>query len=730
MKGHRMAGIVPIGASALATLCALAALTLLTACQSDDDPVIVAGTDELTLERGQSANLLGNDSIGGSPARAGAEGNVSFTLMLPPMGFTLSADGTQVVVGQDAPPGMQTIGYRLCDITQSARCTQGTARLSITRGPLQVVDDAFTLFKGDVANVLDNDTQGAGRMPLLAGQNTEVAPAAALPDGLWLSASGEVQVSPTAVPGEHYLRYRVCETGVAANCGQATATVRVPAHGRIEGRTSDVLLVRAAGLQAVPTPCETWLTGGCLRGIGPYALEPVPAADEVAMSFLSGPDDHFVFTDFVRHFTGRAVRVKAGQRVQLPRFVQAPFGQGGKTRLDQLAQAAAFTGESRGVSVGWNPGTLRRADATVPRFVFAEWAALRVGGGPADLPGGHTALIGGQVLPIETFGAALFRLADGLDGDPYGLVGADLVAAAGESLQLRIPVFDAVVPPATATLFVYDPTSARWLPAGEARLRDNGSAGLQYEAQTAHGGIWAVGRPLQTVSVSGCVTDEDGRPVPGAAVTASGVDHWTWSRKEADVAGNYTLPVKRNARVMLAALPAAAQDGDTPVSTRELAPLEGDTVLAPCLTSRNPPPLVLSFVGSVCEEFDCNGPQKTVLLAPDGSDLLAGQPPSTATWPLQRLQVGTYRLFSSLATTGYADLPRIDATRPVRVAQPGRAPQTYRLPGPAPAADAGGYWRLVEIDVDGACHVSVRHPMEHVAALPVAAGAAVPYCRP
>jgi hypothetical protein len=91
-------------------------------------PAIVATADSFSLLAGGSADVLANDTLGGTAATAARVlVNASGSL---PTGIDLSATGL-VSVSASAAPGSYAVGYRICQKVATSNCANGTATVTV-----------------------------------------------------------------------------------------------------------------------------------------------------------------------------------------------------------------------------------------------------------------------------------------------------------------------------------------------------------------------------------------------------------------------------------------------------------------------------------------------------------------------------------------------------------------------------------------------------------------------
>ena len=125
----------------------------------DDDPnvvgEIIAGDDNLTVPTQFVVlfyNVISNDTINGIPATFDS---VMLTTLAAPDGIWIQDNGSIQLQG-DEPPGVYTIVYQLCAVSDPSNCTTATVTITIF-DPLKSEAFAFTDFKcypNPVKNIL------------------------------------------------------------------------------------------------------------------------------------------------------------------------------------------------------------------------------------------------------------------------------------------------------------------------------------------------------------------------------------------------------------------------------------------------------------------------------------------------------------------------------------------------------------------------------------------------
>ncbi|MGY3266229.1 Ig-like domain-containing protein [Lysobacter sp. HA35] len=173
------------------------------------------------------ANVLGNDTVGATPATT-SNVTVTPTSNGP---LTLNANGT-VDLAPNTAAGTYTLTYRICEQLNPTNCDTATLTVSVSAAAIAANDDAPPAIVGAtggsaITNVLANDTLGGGT-PTLADvtltQLSSTNPAITLD-----ASTGAVSVAPGTPAGTYTVVYRICQQLNPTNCDTATVTVIVSA---------------------------------------------------------------------------------------------------------------------------------------------------------------------------------------------------------------------------------------------------------------------------------------------------------------------------------------------------------------------------------------------------------------------------------------------------------------------------------------------------------------------
>ena len=189
------------------------------------DLVLTPDNDVTVPKTGGTVDVLGNDTINGTPA---TKDNVDISIV-DPDGTNASIDPAtgKIVVPNGAAPGEHTIRYKVCE-KGTNRCQEGTVKVVVPADLVLTPDNDVTVPKtGGTVDVLGNDTINGTPA---TKDNVDIS--IVDPDGTNASidpATGKIVIPDGATPGEHTIRYKVCEKGTN-RCQEGTVKVVVPAN--------------------------------------------------------------------------------------------------------------------------------------------------------------------------------------------------------------------------------------------------------------------------------------------------------------------------------------------------------------------------------------------------------------------------------------------------------------------------------------------------------------------
>lgn len=199
---------------------------------------------------------------------------------------------------------------------------------------------------------------------------------------------------------------------------------------------------------------------------------------------------------------------------------------------------------------------------------------------PATNPHGMAAgvyearsVTGSNIELIESFGAISVQLEQN---------GQRLQLAKGQTATIRIPLSTrSSERPASIPLYYWDDQQALWIQEGSAQLRGNAETGHYYEGTVSHFTLWNADRPIdESVTITGCVRDPQGQPVPAAQYTllSNGTDYSGVSVAVKSDNGQFSIMAKKGGAFEL--MLSSGQNGVEPVP---MGPFSTNSTLASCL---------------------------------------------------------------------------------------------------------------------------------------------------
>ena len=204
-----------------------------TNCQTNTLKVVVPAnivlnpdTDKSVPKTGGTVDVIGNDTVNGTPA---TKDNVDISIV-DHDGTNASIDPAtgKIVVPNGVAPGEYTITYKVCEKGQTDNCETGTVKVVVPADLVLTPDNDVTVPKtGGTVDVLGNDTINGTPV---TKDNVDIS--IVDPDGTNASidpATGKIVVPNGAAPGEHTIRYKVCEKGTN-RCQEGTLKVVIPAN--------------------------------------------------------------------------------------------------------------------------------------------------------------------------------------------------------------------------------------------------------------------------------------------------------------------------------------------------------------------------------------------------------------------------------------------------------------------------------------------------------------------
>jgi hypothetical protein len=319
--------------------------------------------------------------------------------------------------------------------------------------------------------------------------------------------------------------------------------------------------------------------------------------------------------------------------------------------------------------------------------------------------------------PFETFGALDVRITDNA-GTPHTNVSG--------AVTIRIPVSTRGTPPATATLFRFDPAAGSYVADGTANL-----VGGYYEGTITAIGTWAAGQAYSPSTITACVENQFGVRVAGARVQSDGQNYSGGGAGVTDASGVALVPMKLGASAVITATSPRSSNSAT-VS----APGASFT-LTPCLVMPTSGLTIRLTWGATPSDLDSHlkGPNGThVYFASRGSlsaqpfsaldvDDTSGFGPEVIT--VAQLPIGTSEYFVHNFSNTFA--PGMTSS-PTRIEM--RFGSQIRIYFPPAGEAANPYWRVFQFVVAGDCSVTFNPVQQWAAAEPgdPSSGATATYC--
>ncbi len=191
---------------------------------------------------------------------------------------------------------------------------------------------------------------------------------------------------------------------------------------------------------------------------------------------------------------------------------------------------------------------------------------------PGIMPGNYeTNSAQNGVQYIESFGAINITFSDAANND--------LQLMDGQLATIRIPLASSVAPanaPETIPLYYFNEETGYWVEEGEAVLSQVNNAYV-YVGSVAHFTYWNADRVYESVNITGCVEDGQGGRVTNASVRSQGKTYIGSAEVATDLQGNFSLPARQNAQVLVSAVSGATSN------TMVVSTDEEDVALAECL---------------------------------------------------------------------------------------------------------------------------------------------------
>ena len=185
--------------------------------------VVNPDDDKVVPNTGGPVDVIDNDTVNGDPATK----DTVDVHIVDDGGTNATVDPAtgKINVPGGLAPGEYTIRYKVCEKGQTDNCETGTVKVVVPANIVLNPDEGKTVPKtGGTVDVLDNDTVNGNPA---TKDNVDIS--IVDPDGTNASIdpnTGKIVIPDGATPGEHIIRYKVCEKGTN-RCQEGTVKVVV-----------------------------------------------------------------------------------------------------------------------------------------------------------------------------------------------------------------------------------------------------------------------------------------------------------------------------------------------------------------------------------------------------------------------------------------------------------------------------------------------------------------------
>ena len=185
--------------------------------------VVNPDDDKVVPNTGGPVDVIDNDTVNGNPA---TKDTVDVHIVDDGgTGATVDPATGKINVPGGLAPGEYTIRYKVCEKGQTDNCETGTVKVVVPANIVLNPDEGNTVPKtGGTVDVLGNDTVNGNPA---TKDNVDIS--IVDPDGTNASIdpnTGKIVIPDGAAPGEHTIRYKVCEKGTN-RCQEGTVKVVV-----------------------------------------------------------------------------------------------------------------------------------------------------------------------------------------------------------------------------------------------------------------------------------------------------------------------------------------------------------------------------------------------------------------------------------------------------------------------------------------------------------------------
>ena len=184
--------------------------------------IVVNPTPKRVPKTGGSADILDDVTIGGDPA---TKDNVDISIVDDGgTGATIDPATGKINVPGGLAPGEYTVTYKVCEKGSTTNCQTATIKVVVPAGVQLTPDaDATVPKNGGVVDVLGNDTVDGNPA---TKDNVDISIVDNGGTGATIDSNGKIVIPDGATPGEHTIRYKVCEKGTN-RCEEGTVKVVV-----------------------------------------------------------------------------------------------------------------------------------------------------------------------------------------------------------------------------------------------------------------------------------------------------------------------------------------------------------------------------------------------------------------------------------------------------------------------------------------------------------------------
>lgn len=228
--------------------------------------------------------------------------------------------------------------------------------------------------------------------------------------------------------------------------------------------------------------------------------------------------------------------------------------------------------------------------AAVSGSVTAEVTFIDPSLDPELMPGTYAVGETDSAGVLESFGAMNTTFTDD--------EGNELNLADGQTATIRIPVAENSSDLAdTIPLYYFDDELGYWVEEGTATLVTVDGVSY-YEGEVSHFSTWNADQIFNSVTVNGCVVDENGEAISGARIYSQGQDYVGQSTAYSGSDGSFSIIVRSNSEVLL-----QVESGDN-YAVDTLITSSSDITMSACMTAVSRPVSVTLTWGGEPSDLD------------------------------------------------------------------------------------------------------------------------------